>query len=154
MFKTVDYKEGRAIFIDQTKLPGEEVYVECSDYQSVADAIKNMIVRGAPAIGVAAALGIALGVKRIQSADFDGFYSEIEKICQVLADTRPTAVNLFWAIDRMKDVIKEHKTSGIDQIKQIVEEEAVRIMEEDEEFKEQVRELVDGVLELITEEVE
>lgn len=131
MFKTVDYKENRAIFIDQTKLPDEEVYVECIDYQSVAAAIKNMIVRGAPAIGVAAALGIALGVKKLKSTDFEGFYSEVEKICRVLADTRPTAVNLFWAINRMKNLIREHKQSEIDQIKQIVEEEAVRIMEED-----------------------
>jgi methylthioribose-1-phosphate isomerase len=131
LFKTVDYKENRAIFIDQTKLPAEEVYVECFDYKSVAAAIKNMVVRGAPAIGVAAAFGIALGVKKLESTDFDGFYSEVEKICQVLADTRPTAVNLFWAIDRMKSLIREHKKSGIDQIKQIVEEEAVRIMEED-----------------------
>ena len=131
MFKTLDYKENRAIFIDQTKLPAEEVYVECFDYKSVAAAIKNMVIRGAPAIGVAAAFGIALGVKKLESTDFDGFYSEVEKICQVLADTRPTAVNLFWAIDRMKSLIKEHKKSGIDQIKQIVEEEAIRMMGED-----------------------
>src|SRR5215831_3542952 len=93
MIKTLEWTDEGVCFIDQTKLPTEEIYVTCQSYEEVADAIKTMIIRGAPAIGVAAAMGVALGV--IENADFN-------TVCDTLAKTRPTAVNLFWAIDRMK----------------------------------------------------
>src|SRR3984957_20262524 len=83
---------GSVIMIDQRRLPREEVFVTCRTYEEVADAIRTMVIRGAPAIGVAAAMGVALGVQ--QGADFD-------TVCAILAATRPTAVNLFWAIERM-----------------------------------------------------
>ena len=131
MVRTIDYKDGRVIFIDQTKLPREEIYVECGDYRSVASAIKNMIVRGAPAIGVAAAFGIALGARDLRSDDFNSFYEEIGKIGAFLESTRPTAVNLFWAVERMKKRVQDSRDLPLDEIKKKLEEEAVRIMEED-----------------------
>src|SRR5215469_4277405 len=91
-------------FIDQTKLPLEESYVLATDYEQVADVIVTMVVRGAPAIGVSAAYGVALGAIRSKAATTQDFAPEFEKICARLASTRPTAVNLFWALDRMKRV--------------------------------------------------
>jgi methylthioribose-1-phosphate isomerase len=93
MVETIQWTDGGVVMIDQTRLPRQEVYVTCRTYREVADAIKTMVIRGAPAIGVAAAMGVALGV--IEGADFD-------TVCDTLAKTRPTAVNLFWAIGRMR----------------------------------------------------
>ncbi len=93
MVETIEWTPDGVVMIDQTRLPREIVYVTCRGYREVAGAIQTMIIRGAPAIGVAAAMGVALGV--IEDADFD-------TVCDTLARTRPTAVNLFWAIDRMK----------------------------------------------------
>src|SRR5512143_2008752 len=93
MVETIQWTDDGVVMIDQTRLPREEVYVTCRDYREVARAIKDMIIRGAPAIGVAAAMGVALGVQA--GEDFD-------TVCDTLARTRPTAVNLFWAIDRMR----------------------------------------------------
>lgn len=90
-------------FIDQTKLPTEEVYVSCHDYQAVARAIREMVVRGAPAIGVAAAMGIALGVQQSNARDPQSLRTDFDHIARTMAATRPTAVNLFWAIRRMKE---------------------------------------------------
>lgn len=93
MVETIQWTDGGVVMIDQTRLPKEQVFVTCRNYREVAEAIRSMIIRGAPAIGVAAAMGIALGVG--EGADFD-------TVCETLAKTRPTAVNLFWAIDRMR----------------------------------------------------
>ena len=131
MFKTVEYKDGKVRLIDQTRLPLEEVYVECDNYQDVARAIKIMQVRGAPAIGVTAAMGVALGAKGIITKDFAEFYKEFVKICDYLAGTRPTAVNLFWAIERMKSVTDRNRNKPVDYIKDVLEKEAVKIREED-----------------------
>ncbi len=99
MVETIQWKDGAVVMIDQTRLPLQEEYVTCRTYQEVAAAIRDMIIRGAPAIGVAAAMGVALGVMQADEAGLDG---QMETICDTLARTRPTAVNLFWAIDRMK----------------------------------------------------
>jgi methylthioribose-1-phosphate isomerase len=102
MVETIEWTaEGAVVMIDQTRLPREERYVTCRTYGEVAEAIRSMVIRGAPAIGVAAAMGVALGVLRTGEADLE---AEFPKICATLAATRPTAVNLFWAIDRMKNV--------------------------------------------------
>ena len=98
MIKTLEWTDAGVRFIDQTKLPTEETYVTCKTYQAVANAIRTMIVRGAPAIGVAAAMGVAIGVAQADPTDLD---SQFEKICAELASTRPTAVNLFWGIERI-----------------------------------------------------
>ncbi len=99
MVETIQWTSAGVIMIDQTRLPREERYVTCKTYGEVAEAIRGMVIRGAPAIGVAAAMGIALGVAQMDGPDLD---AQFEKICNTLARTRPTAVNLFWAIDRMK----------------------------------------------------
>src|ERR1019366_4055768 len=93
MVETLQWTDAGVVMIDQTRLPREQVFVTCRTYQDVADAIRSMVIRGAPAIGVAAAMGVALGVQ--EDADFD-------TVCETLAQTRPTAVNLFWAIERMR----------------------------------------------------
>ncbi len=93
MVETIQWTDAGVVMIDQTRLPREEVFVTCRGYREVAEAIRSMVIRGAPAIGVAAAMGVALGVK--EGADFD-------TVCETLAATRPTAVNLFWAIERMR----------------------------------------------------
>ena len=106
MIKTLEWTDGGVRFIDQTKLPTEETYVTCTSYEEVANAIRTMIVRGAPAIGVAAAMGVALGVRDSKAANHAGLKRDFDHICEVLAATRPTAVNLFWAIRRMQDKVR------------------------------------------------
>src|SRR5215813_9660825 len=97
--------------IDQRKLPTVEEYPIFKTYQQVADAIRVMVVRGAPAIGVAAAMGIALGIRDSKAEDLDVLRGEVKQITETLAATRPTAVNLFWAIDRMKRCFKDAATN-------------------------------------------
>src|ERR1700746_3010212 len=101
MIKTVEWTSQGVRFIDQTKLPTEEVYVTCGTYQEVADAIRTMIVRGAPAIGVTAAMGVARGVRDSEADHVSELRRDFEQICDTIAETRPTAVNLFWGIQRM-----------------------------------------------------
>src|SRR5438034_11844133 len=106
MVQTLEWTDSGVRFIDQTKLPTEEAYVTCKTYEQVADAIRNMVVRGAPAIGVAAAMGIALGVKNSNAESVGELKPEFERICEVMGDTRPTAVNLLWAIRRMREQLE------------------------------------------------
>jgi len=131
MIKTLEWTDAGVRFIDQTKLPTEEVYVTCKTYQEVADAIRTMIVRGAPAIGVAAAMGVALGVRDSQAKDLDGLRCDLLHISDVLAATRPTAVNLFWAIRRMRDKFEELAAQPLPQIKEAMVAEAQHVLEED-----------------------
>src|SRR5579863_2069999 len=112
MIPTLAWTPEGVRFIDQTKLPLEESYVLATDYEQVADVIVTMVVRGAPAIGVSAAYGVALGALRSKAKTVPEFEAEFEKICARLAGTRPTAVNLFWAIDRMKRVFAGLLASG------------------------------------------
>ncbi len=104
MVETIQWTDAGVVMIDQTRLPREQVFVTCTTYREVAEAIRSMVIRGAPAIGVAAAMGVALGVQ--EDADF-------EIVCQTLAQTRPTAVNLFWAIDRMRRLKASLDKSGL-----------------------------------------
>ncbi len=131
MIKTLEWTDAGVRFIDQTKLPTEETYVTCKTYQEVADAIRNMIVRGAPAIGVAAAMGIALGVRDSKARNLEDLQCEFGHISDVLAATRPTAVNLFWAIRRMKDKFAQVSSRPIPEIKAVLVEEAQHIFAED-----------------------
>ena len=102
MVPTVEWKDGAVRLLDQSRLPEQVEFLMCRDYQAVAGAIRDLKVRGAPAIGVTAAMGVALGVDRIETTDYDVFVKAASAICDHLATTRPTAVNLFWAIERMK----------------------------------------------------
>jgi methylthioribose-1-phosphate isomerase len=119
--------------VDQRKLPAEEIYVRCATAVEVARAIKTMVIRGAPAIGVAAAMGIALGAARSKATGTKQFAVEFNKLCDLMASTRPTAVNLFWAIDRMKRAFAKaaHAGQSVDELKALLEREAHAIHDED-----------------------
>ncbi|HLI64115.1 MAG TPA: S-methyl-5-thioribose-1-phosphate isomerase [Terriglobales bacterium] len=131
MIKTLEWTNAGVRFIDQTKLPAEESYVTCKSYEEVADAIRHMIVRGAPAIGVAAAMGIALGVRDASAKDQAELKRDLDRICAALAQTRPTAVNLFWAIRRMKEKFEQVSAQPIANIQQALIAEAQRMLAED-----------------------
>ena len=131
MIQTLEWTDAGVRFIDQTKLPTEEVYVNCTTYQQVADVIRNMVVRGAPAIGVAAAMGVALGVKNSKAENGAELKKDFDQICDVIGKTRPTAVNLFWAIRRMQDKFEYLRMRPISHIKQALIEEAERMHAED-----------------------
>ncbi len=130
-FRTIEWKEGIVVLIDQTKLPNEEVLIECKDYLAVARAIKELKIRGAPAIGVAAAMGVALGAKAIDTDNREEFIDELSLICNVLLETRPTAINLFWAIERMLALVKAQKYLDVKGLKGLLEIEALKICEDD-----------------------
>src|SRR6476660_5636863 len=119
--------------VDQRKLPAQEVYVRCKTAPEVARAIKTMVIRGAPAIGVAAAMGIAIGMRKSKATGTQKFAAEFHKICELMAATRPTAVNLFWAIERMKRVFADTAQAGasVEQIKDRLDAEAQAIHDED-----------------------
>ncbi|HZP05590.1 MAG TPA: S-methyl-5-thioribose-1-phosphate isomerase [Terracidiphilus sp.] len=133
MIPTLTWTEDGVRFIDQTKLPLEESYVLATTYEQVAEIIVTMVVRGAPAIGVSAAYGIALGALHSKAESAERFASEFETICKRLAGTRPTAVNLFWAIDRMKALFAKLLSSGASlvQIQEKILAEAHAMYEED-----------------------
>ena len=133
MIPTLTWTPEGVRFIDQTRLPLEESYVVATTYEQVADVIVTMVVRGAPAIGASAAYGLALGTDKSTAQTAEEFAPEFEKICARLAGTRPTAVNLFWAIDRMKKLFSKLRASGADMptIKQRILDEAHAVYEED-----------------------
>ena len=136
MRPTIEWKEEKIIMIDQRKLPNEEVYVECSDYDQVAEAIEKMVIRGAPAIGVAAALGMALGILKVgNEEDLDG---EFRIIYDRLERTRPTARNLFWALERMKKTFEQNKQLSLSQLKDKLIQEALDIEKEDIETNQKI----------------
>jgi methylthioribose-1-phosphate isomerase len=131
VIKAIEIYPDRVRLLDQRKLPLVEEYVDCHTYQDVAAAIKDMVVRGAPAIGVAAAAGIALGVQQLQAEDEEDFDARFAAMCATMAQTRPTAVNLFWAIGRMRTCVQQHAQVPLAQRQQAVAEEAQRLLRED-----------------------
>jgi methylthioribose-1-phosphate isomerase len=131
--KSIEWKDGKVVIIDQTKLPVEEVYLEITDYQELASAIKQLKIRGAPAIGIAGAFGVCLGANEIRTADYSEFRKTIEVIIEEFAATRPTAVNLFWALERMRKIIHSNRGIKPDEIEEKLLEEALRILNEDRE---------------------
>ncbi len=130
-FRTIEWRDDAVIMIDQTRLPTEEIYQQYTDFNAVAEAIKGMVVRGAPAIGVAAAMGVALGAREIIADTQESFFRQLENVCAVMARTRPTAVNLFWAIERMKQKALSLKGSPLEVIRTGLKEEAILMEEED-----------------------
>ena len=133
MLPTIDWQGDVIVMVDQRKLPAQEVYVRCRTAQEVARAIRTMVIRGAPAIGVAAAMGIALGMRKSTAKGTRQYAVELQKICGMMAATRPTAVNLFWAIDRMKRAFAEGAQAGQspDELADRLEREARAIHDED-----------------------
>ena len=137
--KAIEWLGNRLKIIDQTRLPHEEAYLELTDYQGVAQAIRDMNVRGAPAIGVAAAYGIALGAKDINITDKKQFLKELQQVVDTIASTRPTAVNLFCVVERMKRMAAAGK--DVAQIKKALIDEAVRIHTEEKTATERLSQL-------------
>ena len=131
MIKTVEWTNQGVRFIDQRRLPTEEVYVVCQSYEEVATAIRDMTVRGAPAIGVAAAMGIAVGMQQSQATDLAGLRQHFDRVAAAIGETRPTAVNLFWAIRRMKSKFDSLVNLPIPDIKNALAAEAQLMLVED-----------------------
>jgi methylthioribose-1-phosphate isomerase len=128
VIETIQWTDEGVVMIDQTRLPLEQIFVTCRTYEEVAAAIRDMIIRGAPAIGVAAAMGVARGVLDAAEDNLDG---QVETICETLAKTRPTAVNLFWAIERMKRLYGGLRGQPIAEVRRRLVEEARLVKEED-----------------------
>ena len=131
MIPTVEWKDGVVRLLDQSRLPGHTELLECKDVAAVASAIQELKVRGAPAIGVTAAMGVALGAQSVSAADVSTFERHILGICDQLAATRPTAVNLFWALTRMKAVVRENRACTVAEIQNRLVQEALAIQQED-----------------------
>jgi len=126
--KTIQWKNDRVVMLDQRLLPHREVYRVYRNYSEVATAIREMVIRGAPAIGVAAAMGVALGAAKAPSKTFD---RDFEKIIITLSKTRPTAINLFWALQRMRRIYSENRSHGVEAVQRALKEEAQKIYQED-----------------------
>jgi len=126
--RTIQWNNNHVVMLDQRLLPNKEIYRVYRDYEGVAQAIRDMVVRGAPAIGVAAAMGVALGALWVKGKNFD---REIERIFRTMEKTRPTAVNLFWALERMRRIYIEKRSQGVEVVKQLLKSEAVKIYQED-----------------------
>jgi methylthioribose-1-phosphate isomerase len=129
--ETINWKDGKVRYIDQTKLPHKVKFVDCADVRKLWRAIRSLAVRGAPAIGIAGALGVVLGARDSKAKDFEGFAKDLRRTVKYLASSRPTAVNLFWALARMERVAEESKNKPVGRIKKILLEEALKILEED-----------------------
>ncbi len=145
MQPTIQWKKDRVVMIDQRKLPEKEVYVECQDYIQVAEAIEKMIIRGAPAVGVAAAFGVALGLLKMKKDK--NTEEQLSRIVQRLERTRPTARNLFWALERMTETFERNRTLEISQLKQKLVKEALEIEAEDAETNKKIGFLGKSLLE-------
>ena len=130
---TMEWKNNRLRIIDQTKLPLQLVYIDCCNVKSAWDAIKTLKVRGAPAIGIAAAFGVVLGIKEIKSDNFNIFKERLSKIIAYLASSRPTAVNLFWALERMRKKVLANSNLKVPEIKKLLLQEAIGVLEEDKQ---------------------
>jgi len=131
MVKTIEWKDNKVLMLDQSRLPHEVVYVECTDYHMIAEGIKKLWIRGAPAIGIAAAMGIALGAQEIKANNFDEFVEGLQPIFDTMLGTRPTAVNIHWAVVRVKRYLQENNRESIDTLKQMLIDESDRILRED-----------------------
>jgi methylthioribose-1-phosphate isomerase len=130
-FETVQWKDGAVVLLDQRILPGREEYLTLRTPAEVADAIRTMVVRGAPAIGVTAAMGLAMGATQIEVKSVAEFQERFEDLCRLLEGTRPTARNLFWAVERMREVLRRNRDKSPDSITELLVAEAGRMKEED-----------------------
>ncbi|HJO48360.1 MAG TPA: s-methyl-5-thioribose-1-phosphate isomerase, partial [Candidatus Scalindua sp.] len=139
--------DGKIKLIDQTLLPTELKYVYCDDKESIYHAIKTLMVRGAPAIGIAGAMGTVVGIKNCDAADFESFFNEMKQVTAYLGSSRPTAVNLFWGLKRMEDVAVKNSQRPVSEIKNILLEEAKTILEEDKTICRKIGENGESLLE-------
>ncbi len=131
MVKSIEWRGERVRILDQSRLPHKVVYINCSDYTMVADAIKTLKIRGAPAIGIAAAMGVALSAQDIKASSFEEFMASLKPLMDTMISTRPTAVNIRWAMDRLKALMLKNRHQGVDVLKKMLVDEAKAILEED-----------------------
>lgn len=134
MIPTIEWKNGLVRLLDQSLLPNKISYIECDKYQMVAEAIKSLKIRGAPAIGIAAAMGIALAGQSIKASTVSSFKKRLEPIYETFRKTRPTAVNLFWAIEKMKTFVEQSENLPVQRIKALLVKASQKILEEDIEI--------------------
>ena len=144
---TIAWDNGRIKLINQTKLPSELEYIYCSDVECIWDAIKTLKVRGAPAIGIAGALGVVIGIQNSKAENFEEFEKELNEVTGYLATSRPTAVNLFWALDRMKKTALSNRSRSVPDLKKLLLETALNILEEDREICRKMASIGAGLLE-------
>jgi methylthioribose-1-phosphate isomerase len=137
-FKTIEWRDDRVRMLDQRKLPQEVRYLDCRNASSVAHAIRTMAIRGAPAIGVAAAMGIALAARKNRSTHPRVFAKAVEKVCREMRETRPTAVNLFWAVGRMEKILEDVESDGVEEVRKRLVREALQILETDIEVNRKI----------------
>lgn len=131
MVNAIEWVDGKIIMLDQSKLPFEVTFIECTDYRQVAEGIKKLWIRGAPAIGIAAAMGIALGAQDIKANNFNEFKKRLEPIFNEMLSTRPTAVNIKWAVERIRKFLKEKRSESVNRLKELLIDEAKKILKED-----------------------
>ena len=131
MVKTIELVDGIVRMIDQTRLPREVVYVDCTDYKMVAEGIKKLWIRGAPAIGIATSMGIAIGAREITADNYGDLMKGLEPIFETLLLTRPTAVNIQWAVNRTKALLIKNQDKPVDALKELLVEEAEKVLQED-----------------------
>lgn len=134
MISTIEWKDGKVFMLDQSRLPLEVTYVECGDYLKVAEGIKKLWIRGAPAIGIAAAMGIALGAQDITAAGAEEFNAKLQPVMNDILATRPTAVNIRWAVERIRKLLTGHKDDSVDALKLLLIEEGKKVLSEDIEI--------------------
>jgi methylthioribose-1-phosphate isomerase len=138
MISTIAWQDDRVVMIDQRKLPLKEALVVCATPAQVVTAIRAMVIRGAPAIGVAAAMGLAMGAAQIRSESRQVFERRFQRLCEKMAEARPTARNLFWAIRRMRDVVSMHPEASVAALKDILRREADRLLAEDRRINREI----------------
>ncbi|MDY6952262.1 MAG: S-methyl-5-thioribose-1-phosphate isomerase [Thermodesulfobacteriota bacterium] len=131
MVETIVWKDNAVVMIDQRKLPNQEKYVVCKTHRSVIGAIKDLVIRGAPAIGVAAAMGVALGAAKIRASQIGLFRAKFDAICREMVAARPTAANLAWAVERMRQVAGKASNKSVEQVKRSLVKEAKQMLAED-----------------------
>jgi methylthioribose-1-phosphate isomerase len=131
MVKTIEWSNGKVVMLDQSRLPIDVTYIECDNYLTVAEGIRKLWIRGAPAIGIAASMGIALAAQDIEADNTEDFSKKLEPALDTLLKTRPTAVNIKWAVNRFRAFIEKHKDRGIQNLKELLIQEAKKVLEED-----------------------
>lgn len=131
MVKTIEWIDGKVMMLDQSRLPLEVSYIPCATYEKVAEGIQKLWIRGAPAIGIATAMGIALAAQEIAAAGYDEFTRKLEPVYAHLLATRPTAVNIRWAVDRIRRFLEQHRESDVPGLKQLLVDEGQRVLDED-----------------------
>jgi methylthioribose-1-phosphate isomerase len=134
MVKTIEWIDGRVVMLDQSRLPTEVVDIDCKSYKQVAECIKRLCIRGAPAIGIAAAMGVALAAQEIDAGSFEEFTKKLDPACETILSTRPTAVNIRWAVERLRAFLNSHREESVAKLREMLIEEAKRMLEEDKEI--------------------